>query len=526
MHGGRPGGVGTRELRWLELFHSSLMTTANFELDELEDLDEWKAMLVPGPAQSSGVGSLRGRRVPAGFNSALDTKLDLELHVLLVAETGSTDDDDVVPDPAGGRVLSGAVCELYLASSVAHMTYLVTHPSHRGKGLARRMCGELVHAVHERFDGHTTAILLECHRVGATDGSMSPAARLSTYERLGWLGCDVLPFIPPMLEVGADPTPIGQLCLLVHESCCHSGEQQAPQEDEAPSTAAGAPGKTVGARCVRSWLLEYWSKYHDEDLTPLRVMVDYIDSVEDTGLPVVPPSSMRTATELQSHQLAPARRGSGSSAADPSMVRLGSAMSPETLSLWRVLGWTPENWQSAVGVWSEGFKWSDLSDTARAAAEQLGFSKSDWDEEQWEWMSMAIRQRWEVLGWTQSNWTSGGGVWSEYLNWAELPPTAQRVASDLGFTASSWDGEMEPEWMAASTHKLWEALGWNRHNWAQGKDAGVWSEALSWVELDHSARSVAQGLGFTPQSWNDGPNPPTALAASASMRGSSSMLAI
>ena len=194
LRGGRERGASSRQLGWLQLFHSSLMTTDNFEEDELEELEEWEAMLEPGSDQSSGVGSFRGRREEAGLGGVEDTRFDLELLVLLAVETGnaddSSDDDDGIPEPAGGHVLSGAVCELYLASCVAHMTYLVTQPCARGKGLARQLCGELVRTVHDRLGGrdNTAAILLECHRAGATDGSMSPTARLSTYERLGWLG--------------------------------------------------------------------------------------------------------------------------------------------------------------------------------------------------------------------------------------------------------------------------------------------------------------------------------------------------
>ena len=49
--------------------------------------------------------------------------------------------------------------------------------------------------------------------------------------------------------------------------------------------------------------------------------------------------------------------------------------------------------------------------------------------------------------------------------------------------------------MDASTQALWQALGWNHHNWARGPNPP--SDDLDWVELSGAQQAAASALGYS-----------------------------
>eukprot|EP01047_Picozoa_sp_COSAG01_P099800 COSAG01_NODE_29754_length_630_cov_1.192090_2_plen_168_part_00 len=121
----------------------------------------------------------------------------------MAAEHVGEVDADGLPDPAGARVVAGACTEIYLNSSVGLLTYLVTSPEARGRGLARRLCDEVLQLVHRRAPlQELSLVVLECHRSGVPDAVMAAHARLAAYERLGWWGFDQLPFVAPAVSEG------------------------------------------------------------------------------------------------------------------------------------------------------------------------------------------------------------------------------------------------------------------------------------------------------------------------------------
>lgn len=57
-----------------------------------------------------------------------------------------------------------------------------------------------------------------------------------------------------------------------------------------------------------------------------------------------------------------------------------SALTPAEQDLWRTLGWDEDSWQGdADPPPSEGADWSELSDSGREAATQLGYGEELWD---------------------------------------------------------------------------------------------------------------------------------------------------
>ena len=71
------------------------------------------------------------------------------------------------------------------------------------------------------------------------------------------------------------------------------------------------------------------------------------------------------------------------------------------------------------------------------------------------------------------------------------------------------DGVLRSEnWhdMDASTQALWQALGWDRHNWARGPNPP--SDDLDWVELSGGQQAAAAALGYSQSTWDhDSGNP-------------------
>jgi GNAT superfamily N-acetyltransferase len=188
----------------VRLFHAGLMTT-NFIGDELEPVEEWEGMLSADASERAGLGALGNRESACGF--AEDVPYEIEFHLFMLAEVAAQHvgevDADGLPDPAGARVVAGACTEIYLNSSVGLLTYLVTSPEARGRGLARRLCDEVLQLVHRRAPlQELSLVVLECHRSGVPDAVMAAHARLAAYERLGWWGFDQLPFVAPAVSEG------------------------------------------------------------------------------------------------------------------------------------------------------------------------------------------------------------------------------------------------------------------------------------------------------------------------------------
>lgn len=111
----------------------------------------------------------------------------------------------------------------------------------------------------------------------------------------------------------------------------------------------------------------------------------------------------------------------------------------EKQALWGQLGWNADNWASGAGVAAEDLNWQSLSTQQREAASALGFSQDTWDD--FEDLPAERQKLWEVLGWDAQNWASGEGVESEKLMWDELHSSQQEAAQELGFSKNEWDGK-------------------------------------------------------------------------------------
>ena len=256
-------GPTPRAMEWVRLFHESLMLR-NFEGDELEPIEEWEAMLTADAEEQAGLGDLGEREVPAGFEGRV-IPYEISMHIFMLVEPGSGPrDPDGLPSVDGGRVVAGSCCELYRNSGVGLLTYIVSAEDQRGRGHARRLCREVVGVIRaESKLGAAAPVILECHRSDTADNVMEPAKRLLAYEKIGWRGIKEMPTVCPATAEGM--SSIEGLCML-----------------------AMVDGGQLNAKMFAEFLTEYWAACYSEDLTPLRVMLEYLEPLEI--VPLVAPS--------------------------------------------------------------------------------------------------------------------------------------------------------------------------------------------------------------------------------------------
>ena len=275
-----------RALDWVRLFHSGLMVD-NFSGDELEPVDEWVGMLQSDAEERMGIGCLDEREVTAGFDQTVPYEIEFHLFMLAHGTFPETTDADGLPLTTGATVVAGACCEIYMNSSVGLLTYLVTHASQRGRGLARRLCDEVRRTVRAQSPkGLDSLLMLECHRAGVPDENMDSLARLAAYEKMGWLGMNELPFVAPAVSEGMGTLEPGNMCLLVDGNCMRS--------DRSSQTSEGTSDEGVDTEILRAWIMEYWAACYSDDLRPLRRMIEYFEPLD--LVPIVPPTQC-TLTE-------------------------------------------------------------------------------------------------------------------------------------------------------------------------------------------------------------------------------------
>ncbi|MBZ0070580.1 MAG: GNAT family N-acetyltransferase [Gammaproteobacteria bacterium] len=114
--------------------------------------------------------------------------------------------DDAIPE----RPIGGIAFEYYRDSRCGLLTYLVTDPAHRRRGLARRLLDYAIARLHRDAQEYGTALRAvfaeaeDPDQVGAYDNTMPPRERLATLARLGARRIDI-PYVQPRLEGGSEP---------------------------------------------------------------------------------------------------------------------------------------------------------------------------------------------------------------------------------------------------------------------------------------------------------------------------------
>lgn len=118
---------------------------------------------------------------------------------------GDPDDDNAATHP---HVLGGMAFEYYRDSRCGLLTYLVTDPAHRRRGLARRLIRQAIALLHRdarEYAAQLRGVFSETEdpqQVGAQDNVMSPRDRLTVLARLGARRIDI-PYVQPALAGGS-----------------------------------------------------------------------------------------------------------------------------------------------------------------------------------------------------------------------------------------------------------------------------------------------------------------------------------
>eukprot|EP00475_Leptophrys_vorax_P038458 TRINITY_DN678_c0_g1_i1.p1 TRINITY_DN678_c0_g1~~TRINITY_DN678_c0_g1_i1.p1 ORF type:complete len:242 (-),score=88.53 TRINITY_DN678_c0_g1_i1:46-771(-) len=160
-----------------KFYNEAMIPSFGMFTDELEELSVWEGNLTRG-----------------------DSPDKYKLHVLVIR-------DKAAPDV----ILGGVATEFYPKSGCALLTYIVTSPAARGKGVSR----PLVDAVINTMDADAKeagypackAIFLETNdetKVEASADVMAPKVRQQIFEKLGFV---LLKFgyVQPPLDAGKEP---------------------------------------------------------------------------------------------------------------------------------------------------------------------------------------------------------------------------------------------------------------------------------------------------------------------------------
>lgn len=182
----------------LDHFYHNLIVPAFPNLDELDDLEDWQI----------GLSLHRKDKHPK----------DPELHIIIAYE------DNDAPDIADGEgsakdamptlaQLGGAVYEWYPGpqGGTALLSYLVTSPHHRKRGVATTL---IAHLAGVLSDQGVRVLIAETHKMLVADGTdMDPKQRHVAFHRLGFAPVQMRYAQPP---VRADNSHSDDLLLIAH----------------------------------------------------------------------------------------------------------------------------------------------------------------------------------------------------------------------------------------------------------------------------------------------------------------------
>merc|ERR1712238_123655 len=123
----------------------------------------------------------------------------------------------------------------------------------------------------------------------------------------------------------------------------------------------------------------------------------------------------------------------------------------------------------------EDVMWGDLKDSAREAAEGLGYDEETWDAREWfdiddkHWRDLSKEERaaCKALGWDRNAWER-----YENVKWPDLPNYVMRAAKKMG---------------------------WNRKDWNRGE----WNENYEreWEDFEEEERRCLHVLGYYVHTW-------------------------
>jgi len=203
---------------------------------------------------------------------------------------------------------------------------------------------------------------------------------------------------------------------------------------------------------------------------------------------------------------------------------------------WDALGWDIYSWnQLSDAPESDGMLWYELGDVQRAAAAQLCYFRTIWDEDDvlydgfpierpefryMHWMKLGVEARGvanEKLKYSALSWNVLGLDSIESRTWRSLTEYERNGALGLGWSQLSWDC-----WQNHYKGYSWDELefygldfpflklGWDQLSWDGIESAPATSKDHSWKDLTPEQRASISELCYFRDNW-DGldmtPNP-------------------
>ena len=179
------------------------------------------------------------------------------------------------------------------------------------------------------------------------------------------------------------------------------------------------------------------------------------------------------------------------------------------------------------------YRWDDLPDDAKLAAEMIGYNEQLWDNDEespvmqkkWEELTTVQHAACEELGFKKIIWDNGPFDETEApdynsFRWKDLPEIALIAARSLGFNQKMWDADQAPStfkdlrWpqLTEGQRDACKILGVDKEKWEGGysSDGDVSEEDIpkpQWQELPERAIKAATLVGYNQKMWDRDESP-------------------
>lgn len=155
-------------------------------------------------------------------------------------------------------------------------------------------------------------------------------------------------------------------------------------------------------------------------------------------------------------------------------------------------GYSPQSWNQIGSSVLESYAFDDINAEAKLALTQLGFTEDSWDcyinhYEAYSWAELAAEEMTvsaQVLGYDQASWDGEQGTPVEQKDWVNLSDGEKIAAAAFCYFADTWDDIPV-------------------HDMNRIPTPYPYFRYIEWADLPNAQRSLASGVGWTENTWNE-----------------------
>jgi hypothetical protein len=135
------------------------------------------------------------------------------------------------------------------------------------------------------------------------------------------------------------------------------------------------------------------------------------------------------------------RVGYGLLAAAPTLALVGLVFLVGPLHVRNLMNSIPAHANEAAPAADGGDKVKPRADVAANDGVRSVGNVCDWEALDWDELSRAERQAWQILGLSRANWSSDTVGASSWKDWSELTRKEKNAAQALGYSEQNWEAD-------------------------------------------------------------------------------------